>query len=71
MAFTLKSDYPLIPETLCVSSARPSANKSKKKKTKFSICLQVQYHVVDEFLCQNSPLDLVMIGFYFVFNPIS
>lgn len=34
MAVTLKSDHPLFPETLWVSSTLPSANKSKKKKKK-------------------------------------
>lgn len=69
MAVTLKSDHPLFPETLWVSSILPSANKSKKKKKKgqVNICRQVQFHMVGQFLCQNNSLDLVMIGFRCVF----
>lgn len=37
MAVTLKSDHPLFPETLWVSSTLPSANKSKKKKKRPSL----------------------------------
>lgn len=68
MAVTLKSDHPLFPETLWVSTPSPQPTKAKKKKkAKFNICRQVQFHMVGQFLCQNNSLDLVMIGFCCVF----
>lgn len=44
MAVTLKSDHPLFPETLWVSSILPSANKSKKKKKKAKLIYVAKFN---------------------------
>lgn len=60
-------DYPLIPESP-IRFFFLSLSKQKyilKKKIKFNMFCQIKFHVVDQFLCQNNPLDLVMTGLCF------
>lgn len=66
---TLIGDYLLIPESpVMFFFLSLSQQKYILKRKKINMFCQIKFHVVDQFLCQNNPLDLVMTGLWF-FSP--